>query len=108
MITSYLYKKGGQLEASVSRAGMLTAIQDKSSLLWVDFEDPNEFEQEALVEIFNFHPLAVEDCVIDNPQPKIDDYGEYLFLVLHALTRREKPSQTDEGEKETELATVEL
>lgn len=101
MITSFLYKKGAQLETSLSRAGMLAAVQDKTSLLWVDFENANDFEEEALVEIFNFHPLAVEDCIIDHPQPKIDDYGEYLFLVVHALAMR------GAGEK-AELGTIEL
>ncbi len=85
MLTAYLYHKGKPLETNVSRAQMLQALQEKEGLLWVDLEDPNEFETDSLVEIFNFHPLAVEDCVTDLSQPKLDDYEEYLFLVMHAL-----------------------
>jgi len=77
---------------------MLAALRNKDTLLWVDLEDPTEFESETLVEIFNFHPLAIEDCVSDKSNPKIDDYDEYLFLVMHAISSR------DGGE----LATSEL
>jgi len=67
----------------------------------VDFEDPNEFESDSLVEIFNFHPLAVEDCINEHSEPKVDDYEEYLFLVVHALTMVQ-----NNGQKE--LSTLEL
>lgn len=101
MITSFYYKKGGQLETELTRARMLAALQEKGGLLWVDFENANEFEEDSLVEIFNFHPLAVEDCITDHSQPKLDDYEEYLFLVVHAVTMVEKG-------KQRELATIEL
>lgn len=86
MLNSFLYRKGRPLETNISRAEMLHALQEKESVLWVDLEDPSEFETDTLVEIFNFHPLAIEDCLIDNSQPKVDDYEEYLFLVAHALS----------------------
>jgi len=85
MIAAYLYRKGKPFEAAVTRAQMLAAIQEKDILLWVDLENPSEFESDTLVEIFNFHPLAVEDCILDISQPKADDYEEYLFLVMHAV-----------------------
>jgi len=101
MITSFFYKKGGQFETNLSRARLLSALGEKESLLWVDFEDPSEFESDTLVEIFNFHPLAVEDCIMEHSEPKVDDYEEYLFMVLHALTIVQKNGQK-------ELSTIEL
>lgn len=89
MLNSYLYKKDLTLECDLSRARLLSALQEKDSLLWVDIESPTEFETEALVEIFNFHDLAVEDCISDLSHPKVDDYEEYLFLVIHALGLQE-------------------
>ncbi|MBI4115871.1 MAG: magnesium/cobalt transporter CorA [Candidatus Omnitrophica bacterium] len=85
MLSTFLYQKNKPLEINISRARMLQAIQEKEIVLWVDLEDPNEFESDTLVEIFNFHPLAVEDCVSDLSQPKLDDYEEYLFLVMHSV-----------------------
>jgi len=98
MLTTFLYEKGKPLNANVSRADMHAALRRKDTLLWVDLENPNEFEAESLVEIFNFHPLAVEDCTSEISEPKVDDYDEYLFVVTHAL--RITP--------EDELATIEL
>lgn len=101
MITSFFCKKGLPVEMNLSRARLLSALGEKESVLWVDFEDPSEFESDMLVEIFNFHPLAVEDCLMDHSEPKVDDYEEYLFLVVHALTMIR-----DNGQKE--LSTSEL
>ena len=101
MITSFYYKKGGQVETNLSRARLFSALGEKDGLLWVDFEAPTEFESDMLVEIFNFHPLAVEDCITDHSEPKVDDYEEYLFLVVHALTMVQ-----NNGQKE--LSTIEL
>lgn len=85
MLTTFLYRKGEALKTNLTRTEMLAALQEKDVLLWADFDTPNEFESDALVEIFNFHPLAVEDCVSDLSQPKVDDYEEYLFLVVHGV-----------------------
>jgi magnesium transporter len=108
MMTSFLYKKDKGLEQVASRADMFAALSQKESLLWVDLEDPTEFESETLVEIFNFHPLAVEDCLSDVSQPKIDDYDEYLFIVMHAMIMA-PPSVGEDGEQVVEeLSVVEL
>lgn len=98
MLTSFLYHKGKPLGLNITRAEMLQALHDKEGVLWVDLEDPTEFESDALVEIFNFHPLAVEDCVSDVSHPKVDDYEEYLFLVMHAVRL----------DAEGKLSTIEL
>jgi len=88
VLTSFYFEKGKELETDLTRARTLALLGEKKGLLWVDLETPNEFESDALVELFNFHPLAVEDCMTDQSQPKVDDYGEYLFIVLHALALR--------------------
>ena len=101
MLKSFYYKKGAELEADISRSRMFAVLGEKAGLLWVDLEAPNEFEEEMLVELFNFHPLAIEDCINDQSHPKVDDYEEYLFMVVHALVMKQK-------EKSEELGTSEL
>jgi len=97
MLNAFLYRKGKPLEKEISRAQMLQALQGREGILWVDLENPTEFESDSLVEIFNFHPLAIEDCLIDNSHPKVDDYEEYLFLVAHSLqTTKPTPLRTAE------------
>lgn len=54
--------------------------------LWVDLESPTHEEAEILSTVFNFHELAIEDCVAtENEEAKIDDYENYLFLVFHSI-----------------------
>jgi magnesium transporter len=55
-------------------------------LLWVDMEDVTNEEAELLSKVFCFHPLAVADCISKNIHPpKIDDFEDYLFIIVHAI-----------------------
>ncbi len=90
MLNGYLFQKGKPLETNPTRARMLQAMAEKESLLWVDLEAPSDFEAETLVEIFNFHDLAIDDCLNDNSHPKLDDYEEYLFMVMHDIALQDK------------------
>ncbi|MBM7578311.1 magnesium/cobalt transporter CorA [Jeotgalibacillus terrae] len=56
--------------------------------MWTDFSNPSEREGKELSRAFSFHPLAIEDCVEKGYQrPKFDSYHQYIFLVLHHLTK---------------------
>lgn len=61
------------------------ALLGQGGFLWVDFQDPTEAETSLLSGIFRFHPLAIEDCVSETNHPKVDDYGEYVYLVVHGV-----------------------
>jgi magnesium transporter len=50
---------------------------------WVHIERPTPLETAWLSEHFDFHPLDLEDVLSRNQRPKIDEYDEYLFIVLH-------------------------
>jgi magnesium transporter len=101
MISAYLMKKGEPFRPDITRAEMLAALREKGATMWIDLEAPTEFESDSLVEIFNFHPLAIEDCLSDHSQPKVDDYEEYLFMVFHSAVM----AKVNGGE---ELSSVEL
>jgi magnesium transporter len=71
---------------------------DKGLLLWVDLDHPTAEETKFVLEtVFQFHPLAIEDCVTPSSLPKVEDYEEYLFIVTHAVdfTRTEKFNSTE-------------
>lgn len=53
-------------------------------LVWIDVLDPGAAEATFLRDTIGFHPLAVEDCMRGRQRPKLDRYGNYLFLVLYA------------------------
>ncbi|MFC0274909.1 magnesium/cobalt transporter CorA [Metabacillus herbersteinensis] len=54
---------------------------------WVDFDIPTDEEAKLLKSHFDFHPLAIEDCLHFLQRPKLDYYGEYDFFVLHRLNQ---------------------
>ena len=53
------------------------------NLTWVNIEGPTEQETEYLAQNYHFHPLDLDDCLSRIQRPKIDEYQDYLFLVLH-------------------------
>ena len=66
---------------------MKLALTEPDGLLWVSLERPSEEEARALLkEVFAFHPLAIEDCLSTGYQPpKVDDFGDYIFFIIHSL-----------------------
>ncbi len=52
-------------------------------LRWVNIERPGPLESAWLEEQFDFHALDLEDVLSRNQRPKIDEYTDYLFIVLH-------------------------
>lgn len=62
------------------------AVQDKALNLWIDMLAPTVEEWTHVYnQVFHFHQLAVEDAVQDSHLPKLDDYSNYLFLVVHTV-----------------------
>jgi magnesium transporter len=52
-------------------------------LTWVHLDTPTQEEATALAERFGWHPLDVEDVLSKRQRPKVDEYDEYRFVVLH-------------------------
>ena len=52
-------------------------------LRWIHIERPRPADQAWLEERFDFHPLDYEDIFSRNQRPKVDEYDDYLFCVLH-------------------------
>jgi magnesium transporter len=56
---------------------------EAAGLTWIHLESPDQEHATALAERFGWHALDVEDVLSKRQRPKIDDYPEYLFVVLH-------------------------
>ena len=61
---------------------MIETIQHEA-LRWMHITNPTEDEYRYLLDEFHFHPLDIEDCRGTNQRPKIDEYDDYYFLILH-------------------------
>jgi magnesium transporter len=86
MIRSHIFRDG-RLYAKDSAPDFLRiALGDEDVHMWVDLEAPTDAESKQILEaIFNFHPLAIEDCITVSERPKVDEYENHLFLVIHAV-----------------------
>lgn len=86
MITTLVFRdtRFSQQNPPPDSLGALRA--EAGVMLWVDLCDPTGEEIKQVLETtFQFHPLAIEDCVADTPFPKLEDYEEYLYLVMHSI-----------------------
>jgi magnesium transporter len=54
-----------------------------NGLTWIHVDEPGPLEAAVLAERFGFHELDIEDVLSKRQRPKIDEYENYLFVVLH-------------------------
>jgi magnesium transporter len=109
MIRSLAFTTQGRLHSKdIQRFLMPTLLSDTNLFLWVDLENPTPEETKFVLEdVFRFHPLSIEDCVMVSPSPKVEEYlpkeddrfSPYLFMVIHAV---------DYSRKDGVFATSEL
>ena len=98
MIRSFIFSDGKLVGQDLEREALRLVRADKGLLLWVDLDNPTDEEWKFVLEgVFQFHPLAIEDCVAPNSLPKVEDYEDYLFIVTHAVdfTRTDKFNTTE-------------
>src|SRR3954464_13023610 len=67
-------------------------------LEWIHIEEPGPLERAWLAEHYDFHPLDLEDVMSRNQRPKIDEYPEYLFIVLHFPVFDKQVGRLNSGE----------
>jgi magnesium transporter len=58
-------------------------VVERDGLRWINIERPTGVDRAWLEEHFDFHPLDYEDVLSRNQRPKIDEYDDYLFIVLY-------------------------
>ncbi len=98
MIHSFIFSDGKMVGRDLEIEALRLVRADKGLILWVDLDHPTEEEIKAILEgVFQFHPLAIEDCVAPSELPKLEDYEDYLFMVTHAVdfTREQKFATTE-------------
>jgi magnesium transporter len=78
----------GQLKRFPALDELLSALQD-GGYAWLDFFDPSKEDLMALVEPFGLHPLSVEDCLDEDPVPKIEDFPTNTFVLLNGYHYQE-------------------
>ncbi len=80
VIAAFLYRNGQRVR-EIAIDETVECPQDKSEFVWIGIADPTEAEMQTLKDTYGLHPLAVEDALKARQLPKIDIYGDQLFVV---------------------------
>ena len=101
MITSCFRGSDGAARTELTSDEIRVALADGGGLLWVDIEsEDGRAEGEPLLrDVFGFHPLTIDDCynTLVDP-PKVDDYGDYLFIIVHHAQLEDQASRLTTAE----------
>lgn len=84
LISCVVYRNGEKL-ADIDATEIHKYVDQPDCFVWVALLEPNAAALEQMQEEFGLHPLAVEDASHGHQRPKIEEYGDSLFAVLHMI-----------------------
>ena len=84
LVNCVAYQDGRKL-ADIDLRDIHSYLARPGCFVWVALKDATEAELEAMREEFGLHELAVEDARHGHQRPKIEEYGDSLFVVLHMV-----------------------
>jgi magnesium transporter len=89
LVNCVAYQEGKKL-ADIPKEAISDYLKRPDTFVWVALKDPAPDELEEMREEFDLPGLAVEDARHGHQRPKIEEYGDSLFAVLHAVEMREE------------------
>lgn len=86
MIRVLSFSKSQKIRTDLQPIDIGPTLSDPKTLLWVDFDGATPQESQPILHTtFGFHPLAIDDALQETHLPKVDDWGSYLYIVLHSV-----------------------
>jgi Mg2+ and Co2+ transporter CorA len=79
------FSSGAAEQRPIEEIGALLGRDD--GFVWLDIPTFDDAAEHMLTKQFRFHPLAVHDCRVPGPVPKVHAYADHQFLMLHAAHR---------------------
>ena len=99
VVDSAIYCGGNRIASPQSLADTYTALHTSpQSLAWIGLYRPDSRELASLAQEFDLHELAIEDANEAHQRPKLERYGETLFVVLKAARYRDATEEVEFGE----------
>jgi magnesium transporter len=84
LVNCVAYQEGQKL-ADIPIADISDWLAKPGCFIWVALRDASPAELAQMQEEFDLHPLAVEDAARGHQRPKIEEYGDIVFVVMHLL-----------------------
>ncbi|MBK9703850.1 MAG: magnesium/cobalt transporter CorA [Betaproteobacteria bacterium] len=101
LINCVLYENGKRL-ADIPQQDISEHVGRAECFIWVGLLDPSREELDEMAVEFGLHPLAVEDARKGHQRPKIEEYDDSLFAVLHTI------DASEDGSVELEIGEVDM
>ncbi|MFH8489491.1 magnesium and cobalt transport protein CorA [Streptomyces longisporoflavus] len=99
IVEAALYRDGIRVATPSSLADTFRELREQQDgMAWIGLARPTEAELHSLAAEFDLHELAVEDAMEAHQRPKLERYGETLFVVLRAARYLDAPEEVDFGE----------
>lgn len=80
---------GSRSQGTFSKEEAEQLLAEKNGYLWIDLQTPTAETFETLRDVFKFHPLAIEDSEKFGQRAKIDDYDDFLHIVVFGASKDE-------------------
>ena len=84
LVNCVAYQEGRKL-ADIPKEDISEYLKQPGCFVWVALKDPSPAELDEMREEFSLHELAVDDARSGHQRPKIEEYGDSLFAVLHMM-----------------------
>lgn len=98
MITARMTNGDGLRTVDLAQCG--NVVGQFGTTVWIDSQGRDEEIERFLRDHLKIHPLAIEDVFSDRMTPKVEDFGEYLYVVMHAVRKEQANPEA--------LGTIEL
>ncbi|WP_072689017.1 magnesium and cobalt transport protein CorA [Rhodococcus marinonascens] len=98
VVQSAVYRDGKRIATTSTLSEAFGGVLDSASMAWIGMYRPNESQLYAAAEQFDLHELAVEDAIVAHQRPKLERYGETLFVVLRAARYCDETERVEFGE----------
>lgn len=99
VVDAAIYRDGHRIETPPSVAEVARKLsEDPGSFAWIGLLRPSETQLTPVAELFGLHEVAVEDAIVAHQRPKLERYGDTLFVVLRAATYLDDAEEVEFGE----------
>jgi magnesium transporter len=99
VVTAAIYRDGKRVDSPSTLAETYRRLRElPDAMAWIGLYRPAAAQLLAVAEEFGLHELAVEDAIVAHQRPKLERYGETLFVVLRAARYLDEVEEVDFGE----------
>jgi magnesium transporter len=88
VVAAFAYRSGCRV-AEIQLGDSAAWAREKGDFVWIGFHEPDELDLRTMQQQFGLHELAIEDALHAHQVPKLEIYGESLFIVLRTAAMQE-------------------